>query len=100
MHFKDQTVHEHFLGHDVHLVKLDESTDLDALNNWMNWSAPTGLSGLGVEGVTFIGGTQEAPAGDTTYFTAHLKPGNYALIAEVPDPRSKGMLQTFSIPSN
>jgi len=98
--FKDQKVHEHFLGHDVHVVKLDESADLGTLNNWMNWSAPTGLLGNGVEGVTFLGGTQEAPEGDTTYFTANLKPGNYALIAEVPDPLSKGMLKTFSVPSN
>lgn len=98
--FKDQKVHEHFLGHDVHVVKLDESADLATLNNWMNWSAPTGLLGHGVDGVTFLGGTQEAPAGDTTYFTANLKPGNYALIAEVPDPLSKGMLKTFSVPSN
>lgn len=100
VHFQDQIVHEHFLGHDVQLVKLDESADLEALNNWMNWSAPSGLSGHGVEGVTFMGGTQEAPAGVTTYFTALLTPGNYALIAEVPDANSKNMLKTFSIPSN
>jgi hypothetical protein len=100
VHFQDQIVHEHFLGHDVHLVKLDESADLDALNNWMNWSAPSGLAGHGIDGVTFIGGTQEAPAGHTTYFTALLTPGNYALIAEVPNADAKGMLQTFTIPDN
>ncbi|WP_411768495.1 hypothetical protein [Winogradskyella sp. A3E31] len=100
VNFEDQIVHEHFLGHDVQLVKLEDTADISSLNAWMNWSAPLGLTGHGVDGVTFIGGTQEAPAGDTTYFTALLKPGNYALIAEVPDPMSKGMLQTFTVPSN
>lgn len=100
VHFQDQTVHDNFLGHDVHLVKLDDNADLTKLDAWMNWAAPAGLAGHGPEGVTFIGGTQEAPAGTTTYFSALLKPGNYALVAEVPSPTSKGMLQTFTVPSN
>lgn len=100
VHFQDQVAHEHFLGHDVHLVKLEDTADVTALDAWMNWSAPAGLSGHGPEGMTFMGGTQEAPAGSTTYFTALLKPGTYALVAEVPNPTSKGMLQTFTIPNN
>ena len=100
VHFQDQIAHENFLGHDVHLVKLDETADVAELDAWMNWSAPAGLSGHGPEGMTFMGGTQEAPAGTTTYFTALLKPGTYALVSEVPNPMSKGMLQTFTIPNN
>lgn len=100
VHFKDQIAHENFLGHDVNLVELSEDADLDALNAWMDWSAPKGLTGHGVKGVTFIGGTQEAPAGNTTYFTAFLKPKKtYALVSEITNPMSKGMLKVFTVPS-
>lgn len=50
------------------------------------------------KGVAFLGGTQEMPQGKKAYFKADLQPGDYAFIAEVPDPMGKGMFQTFSIP--
>ncbi|MCM4161345.1 hypothetical protein FHG64_08465 [Antarcticibacterium flavum] len=98
--FRDQKPHEHFVGHDVHLVRLEENANLDELNTWMNWSDPDAFKTPVPEGVIFLGGTQEMPEGKTSYFTATLTPGNYAFIAEVPDPRSKNMLVTFSIPGN
>lgn len=95
--FIDQSAHEHFLGHDVHLARIDDDTDLAALSAWMDWSAPQGLTTPAP--VAFLGGTQELPAGKTAYITAVLEPGRYALIAEVPDPLGKGMLQTFEVPA-
>ena len=95
VHFKDQEPHEHFLGHDVHLVKLENDTDLKKLNSWMTWTAPDGLNTPAP--VTFLGGAQEMPAGGTAYITIDLKPGKYAWIAEVPDPASKNMLKTFTV---
>lgn len=97
VHYIDQSPHEHFLGHDVHLVKLEEGDDLEELNAWMNWAVPSGLNTPAP--VRFLGGAQEMPAGNTAYITVDLKPGNYAWISEVPDPASKGMLKTFSVPS-
>jgi hypothetical protein len=97
VHFDEQMVHEHFLGHDVHLVRLPDDTDLDALAVWMNWSAVGALATPAP--AEFLGGTQEMPAGSTAYFTAQLTPGRYALIAEVPDPAGKNMLKTFSVPA-
>ncbi len=94
--FADQIVHEHFLGHDVHLVRLDDEVDIDALATWMDWTQPTGLHTPAP--ATFLGGLHEMPAGETGYFTVELEPGDYALIAEVPDPAGKGMLQTFTVP--
>jgi hypothetical protein len=95
--FKDQIVHENFVGHDVNLAKLDDSADLDSLNSWMDWSNPKGLIEPAPPGVTFLGGMNNMLAGDTGYFTATLNPGRYVLIAEVPNPASKNMLKTFTV---
>lgn len=96
--FRDQGPHEHFLGHDVHLVRLEEDTDLDELNSWMTWTTPNGLNTPAP--VKFLGGAQEMPEGNTAYITVYLKPGNYAWVAEVPDPASKNMLKTFFVSPN
>lgn len=37
------------------------------------------------------------PAGNTAYITVNLEPGNYAWVAEVPNPKEKNMLKTFSV---
>lgn len=98
VYFEDQVVHEHFLGHDVHLVRLSPDADIDALNAWMNWSDPDQFKTPAPEGVEFLGGMQELPAGETGYFTAILKPGSYAFISEVPDPMGKNMFKMFEVP--
>lgn len=96
--YVDQTVHEHFVGHDVNLVAVAPGADLDALEAWINWATPEGLmSSTLPDGFTFLGGTNDAPMGSILYFEAELKPGTYALIAEVPESRKKGMLKTFIV---
>jgi hypothetical protein len=97
VHYKDQIPHEHFVGHDVNLVKLEDDANYEELEAWMNWSSPTGLMSPEPQGVTFLGGTNDSPAGSTQYFTIDLIPGNYAFIAEVPNSKAKGMFKTFSI---
>jgi hypothetical protein len=97
VHFKDQITHENFVGHDVNLVKLDANADLTALESWMNWSDPKGLITPVPEGVTFLGGVNDSPAGKVGYFEVNLEPGNYAFISEVPGTMAKGMLKTFTI---
>jgi hypothetical protein len=96
--FENQIMHDNFLGHDVHLVKLNQNEDIAELNAWMNWADPAQFKTPAPAGIEFLGGTQELPAGKTAYFSAHLKPGTYAFIAEVPDPLSKGMLKIFNVP--
>lgn len=97
VYFEDQQIHENFLGHDVHLVRLENDTDIEELAIWMDWSQPTGLETPAP--AEFLGGTHEMPAGGTAYFTVHLEPGRYAWIAEVPMPAEKGMLKTFTVVS-
>lgn len=96
--FEDQAVYGNFLGHDVHLVKLNDEANINELNAWMNWADPAQFKTPPPNGIEFLGGTQELPAGKTSYFTTLLKPGTYAFVAEIPDPRSKGMLKVFTVP--
>ena len=96
VHFQDQKVHENFVGHDVHLVRLEDGTDVEALAAWMDWRQPAGLETPAP--ATFVGGINEMPAGETAYFTVTLEPGRYAWVSEVPDADEKGMLKTFVVP--
>ena len=98
VHFEDQKIHEHFLGHDVHLVRLQDDTNLEQLATWMDWSQPTGLETPAP--AEFLGGIHEMPAGTTGYFSVRLQPGRYAWIAEVPGPVEKGMLKIFVVSAN
>jgi len=97
VNFKDQITHEHFVGHDVNLAKLDATANLKELENWMNWANPKGLIEPAPSGITFLGGVNDMPEGNTGYFTATLETGRYALIAEVPEASSKNMLKTFVV---
>jgi len=93
--FADQTVHENFVGHDLHVVRLADDVDLQELERWMDWSRPTGLQTPAP--AEFLGGTNELPAGTTGYFTVTLEPGEHAWVAEVPGSAAKGMLVRFSV---
>jgi len=95
--YKDQIVHENFVGHDINLVKLDENANLMELENWMNWADPKGLIEPAPSGMTFLGGVNDMPEASTGYFTATLDAGRYALISEVPNASSKNMLKTFVV---
>ncbi len=96
--FIDQKKHEHFMEHDVNLVRLAENANMEELEKWMNWTDPKGLITPAPEGVTFLGGVNDMPAGRKGYFEVELTPGRYAFISEVPNSMSKNMLKEFVIP--
>jgi hypothetical protein len=96
--YKDQIVHENFVGHDINLARLDENANLQELENWMNWADPKGLIEPAPKGITFMGGVNDMPEGNIGFFTANLKPGKYVLISEVPNALGKNMLKTFVVP--
>ena len=93
--YLDQIVHESFLGHDVHLVRMDGDLTLEELAPWMNYLNPDGLETPAP--AIFQGGINEMPAGQTAFFTATLEPGRYALIAETPDAVAKNMAIEFTV---
>jgi hypothetical protein len=97
--FDEQTMHENFVGHDVHLVRLaaggDADARLDELEYWMDWRQAGGLETPAP--VTFIGGVNEMPAGSVAYLHLNLERGDYAWVSEVPGAIGKGLLKTFRI---
>ncbi|MFL1012932.1 hypothetical protein [Flavisericum labens] len=93
----NQKLHENFATSDVHLVKLDDIADVDALEAWMVWYDPKGFITPVPNGLTFMGGYNDDDEGSTGYFQVNLKPGKYAFIAEVPNAREKGLLKEFEV---
>ena len=99
--FENQRRYDTLVGHDLHLIRLEDGTDLDEVNGWMNWAATDQFVSDGDEPTTFLGGVSDIRTADlprTGYLHATLKPGDYAWVAEVPDPASKGLLAEFSVP--
>ncbi|MBU3822957.1 hypothetical protein KO566_12875 [Flavobacteriaceae bacterium XHP0103] len=94
---KDQKAHENFIWHDLNLVKLEDYASEDELEAWMDWSDPKGLITPVPNGITFLGGVNDMPAGSTGYFYADLKPGKYAFISEVPNTKSKKLFKVFDV---
>lgn len=105
VHFEDQQWYGAGF-HDVHLLRLSETTSIDDVNGWTNFSAYNQLFSDGSEPGTFLGGvhgvvTQEllnGEATETVYFQADLNPGAYAWVSEVPSPADKGLLEGFMVP--
>lgn len=109
--FEDNTVYGHGLGHDVHLIRLDDGTTVEEINGWMDF-LDVGADGFYADNgaltstasnpapETFLGGVQDIqpPLPETAYLHVQLKPGDYAWVAEVPDPAGKSMLETFTVP--
>lgn len=95
VNFISQKTYGNFLGHDIHLVELTDSTDFEKVIKWMNWASPNGLETPAP--AKFLGGANEMVAGSTAYFSVNLTKGKYAWISEIPQPRSHNMLKEFTI---
>lgn len=79
VHFEEHPVG--YIGNDVHLVRLENNTDMNHVARWMDVFEKGGL--MSPAPVAFLGGTNEMPAGHTAYFTVNLEPGKYAWVAEL-----------------
>lgn len=110
--FDDSMVYGNGLRHDVHLIRFEHDTTEADVNHWVDY-LDVGADGYYAdEGAltstrdspgpeTFIGGVQDiAPgqgANNTAYVEATLRPGEYALVSEVPNPDGYDMLETFTV---
>ena len=91
VHFKEHP--EIGLGNDVHLIKLEDGTNMDKVISWLDWMNIDGLEPPSP--VEFLGGVQEMPVGYTAYFTVDIEPGNYAWISE--SYGAVGMVKKFKV---
>lgn len=91
VHFKEHP--EIGLGNDVHLIRMNDSTEIEEVVYWLDWMNIEGLQSPSP--VDFLGGSQEMPVGHTAYFTVDVTPGNYAWIAE--SSAAKGMVKLFTV---
>lgn len=73
----------------VHLARLDENTDVQALAEWMK------VDPVMPSPVEFLGGPQHMPAVNTAYATFELEPGQYAWV--VGGPPEQGEIETFTV---
>jgi len=93
--FIEQQALPSFVGNDVHLMRVEDASSIAQASAWMDWRTPDGLEDPAP--VTFLGGLNDLPAGAHGYFTVDLAPGDYAFIAEMPDPLSAGFVLPFSV---
>ncbi len=78
----------------LHLIRMEEDTDLDTVNYWLDWYRLGGLRSPAP--ADFLGGVEEVRDGATAYFALDiLEPGNYAWIVFV--SRGQGLYKTFTV---
>lgn len=95
VNFIEQQALPSFVGNDIHLMAVDDPDSIRLANAWMDWQTKEGLEDPSP--VTFLGGINDMPAGSHGYFTVDLSPGDYAFIAEMPDPSASGFVLPFSV---
>lgn len=93
--FVEQQAFPSFVGNDVHLIRVNDSEVISEVNSWMDWRTKHGLEDPSP--AEFLGGINDLPAGEHGYFTVELEPGDYALVAEMPDPQAAGFVLSFSV---
>jgi hypothetical protein len=95
--FEDQKQYEHLMGHDVNLVKIENDSLIPRLGNWLNTVDFKAFRTPVPEGLLFLGGVEDLPAGKTGYFEANLEKGNYVLISEIPNAVERKMIKAFTV---
>lgn len=97
VNFIDQSQYEHFMGHDINLVKIENDSLIKALGSWLNANDMTALRSPAPEGLTFLGGVEDLNEGDSGYFKVSLDKGTYVLISEIPNVIDRNMYKVFKV---
>jgi hypothetical protein len=84
---------EGMMAHDINLFRLDESTDIDEIVEWMDWMD---LEGFRAPAPGYsLGGVEHLPAGATGYMTVDFEPGRYAWVSE--EYGARGVALEFTV---
>ncbi len=79
------------LKHDVHLIRVTDETDMEAVVPWMSW-----IDGMvSPAPATFVGGAEQMHAGSWGFVHVTLEPGTYAWISE--GYAAQGMVKEFVV---
>lgn len=93
--FAEQQLYNNFVGHDAHVFRIEEDTDVDEAVKWPDFFPTDGQQTPAP--ARFVGGIHDMPQGATGYFRLMLKPGDYGITAEIPDAKSKGFFKRFTV---
>jgi hypothetical protein len=93
--FIEQQALPSFVGNDVHIMGVASEESITEADEWLDWRNEYGLETPSP--VTFYGGINDMPAGTHGYFTVDLAPGDYAFVAELPNPSASGFVLPFTV---
>lgn len=83
----------------LHLIKLNEDSNLEEIEPWMSWRNPGGFETPAPAG-TFVGGLASMKSGRPGYIMVDISPGEYALLSEGVNLSEKNLIHTFTVPEN
>ncbi|WAT17407.1 hypothetical protein OZN62_10795 [Aurantiacibacter sp. MUD11] len=95
VNFAEQRRYNDFVGHDAHLFRIDEDTDVEAAAAWPDFFPIDGQQTPAP--AQFVGGIHDMPQGATGYFRVNLQPGDYGITAEIPDAVESGFFTRFTV---
>ncbi|MFN2100321.1 hypothetical protein [Altererythrobacter sp. MF3-039] len=95
VNFVEQQMYNDFVGHDAHVFRIDDDTDVDAAAKWPDFFPIDGQQTPAP--AKFVGGIHDMPRGSTGYFTVELEAGEYGITAEIPDAQANGFFERFSV---
>lgn len=95
--FEEQRLYNNFVGHDAHVFRIDDDTDVEAAARWPDFFPVDGQETPAP--AKFVGGIHDMPQGTTGYFRITLEPGDYGITAEIPNAKENGFFQRFSVGS-
>ena len=95
VNFVEQQLYNNFVGHDAHVFRIDEDTNVDAAAKWIDFFPNDGQQTPAP--AHFLGGIHDMPQGSTAYFKLNLEKGDYGIVAEVPDAKGVGLFTQFKV---
>jgi hypothetical protein len=93
--FAEQRRYNDFVGHDAHVFRIDDDTDVAAAVAWPDFFPIDGQQTPAP--ARFVGGIHDMPQGATGYFRLDLQPGDYGITAEIPNAAKRGFFKRFTV---